>query len=429
MDCDGELEVDFLNYSTALLEHLNKHRVEGKFCDISIHVQGQVFKAHKAVLAASSRYFHDQLLLSDSNFIVLPDVLDPTVFEKILASAYTGRLCFSMDDIGSYLTLGSFLQMWHVVDKCNEFLKRGCLLSKAHSSRSSENQSPSSSNFFGCRDVGESWGVELPKSCLMGKEQPEGGDEHHVVVQRDMNQNVSVQAVCTEVDSGVSEGENCSFKSIAHMPIDLTDEVKQELPDEVISHRQRRENQKDLNTVPSVGPLEQLMNIAEIRSFSGLDFGASSSETSDFSGHPCPPEGQAELNEDHSFPPTDMQSSRTGNHRGTSHLSHGPVEHTSRYGKKIYSCLCGKRFPEKGRRDRHVILRISMRPFACSLCSKKFKLKHHLNEHMVVHMDRKLHECYTCGKKFKMFECFQRHRENCERLNSTDAVSHVTSLG
>ncbi|XP_043939453.1 zinc finger and BTB domain-containing protein 22-like isoform X2 [Protopterus annectens] len=330
MDSDGEVEVDFLNYSTALLEHLNKHRVEGKFCDISIHVQEQIFKAHKAVLAASSRYFHDQLLLSDSNFIVLPDVLNPAVFEKILASAYTGKLSFSLDDIGSYLTLGSFLQMWHVVDKCNEFLKRGCLLSKAHSSRSSENQSPSSSNFFGCRDVGESWGSDLTKSCLMGKEQPEVGAEHHMVVQSDMNQNVPVQTVCIEGDSGISEGGNCSFKPVAQMPIDLTEQIKQELPDEVMSHRQSRENQKGLNTVPSVGPLEQLMNIAEIRSFSGLDFGASSSETSDFSAHSFLPEGPAEVNEDSSLPLTAVQSSRSSNQRGTSHLSHGPVEHTSR---------------------------------------------------------------------------------------------------
>uniref|UniRef100_A0A8C4RGA7 Zinc finger and BTB domain-containing protein 22-like n=1 Tax=Erpetoichthys calabaricus TaxID=27687 RepID=A0A8C4RGA7_ERPCA len=95
-------------------------------------------------------------------------------------------------------------------------------------------------------------------------------------------------------------------------------------------------------------------------------------------------------------------------------LLHAQVDRISRFGKRIFGCLCGKRFPDRGRRDRHVLLKLSARPFGCSQCNKSFKLKHHLTEHMIVHMDRPLHACDGCGKKFKMFECFQRHTENCQ---------------
>ncbi|KFV08331.1 Zinc finger and BTB domain-containing protein 22, partial [Tauraco erythrolophus] len=82
--------VDFPEITSALLANLNQQRVEGKLCDISIHVQGRVFRAHRAVLAASSPYFHDQVLLKNMTSIVLPNVMDPGAFETVLGSAYTG---------------------------------------------------------------------------------------------------------------------------------------------------------------------------------------------------------------------------------------------------------------------------------------------------------------------------------------------------
>uniref|UniRef100_A0A8C1ZFM9 BTB domain-containing protein n=1 Tax=Cyprinus carpio TaxID=7962 RepID=A0A8C1ZFM9_CYPCA len=38
----------------SVLENLNRQREEGQLCDLSIQVQGQVFRAHRCVLAASS---------------------------------------------------------------------------------------------------------------------------------------------------------------------------------------------------------------------------------------------------------------------------------------------------------------------------------------------------------------------------------------
>ncbi|XP_019327006.1 PREDICTED: zinc finger and BTB domain-containing protein 22-like, partial [Aptenodytes forsteri] len=111
--------------TSALLANLNQQRVEGKLCDISIHVQGRVFRAHRAVLAASSPYFHDQVLLKNMTSIVLPSVMDPGAFETVLGSAYTGRLSMAPEEIVNFLTVGSVLQMWHIVDKCTELLKEG----------------------------------------------------------------------------------------------------------------------------------------------------------------------------------------------------------------------------------------------------------------------------------------------------------------
>ncbi|XP_069575227.1 zinc finger and BTB domain-containing protein 22b [Brachyistius frenatus] len=121
----SEVQVCFPSAQTSVLDSLNRQREDGRLCDLSIHVQGQVFKAHRCVLAASSPYFHDQVLLKNMSTVSIPAVMDPLAFESVLSCAYTGQLRMLRDDIVNYLTVGSVLQMWHIVDKCTELLKEG----------------------------------------------------------------------------------------------------------------------------------------------------------------------------------------------------------------------------------------------------------------------------------------------------------------
>ncbi|XP_028317356.1 zinc finger and BTB domain-containing protein 20 [Gouania willdenowi] len=150
------VQVCFPGARVAVLDNLNRQREEGRLCDLSIHVQGRVFRAHRCVLAASSPYFHDQVLLKNVTTVSLPSVMDPVAFESVLSSAYTGQLSIVHDDIVNYVTVASFLQMWHIVDKCTEILKRprSCVegfsgeASAAHSGSASRQQSPSSTECF-----------------------------------------------------------------------------------------------------------------------------------------------------------------------------------------------------------------------------------------------------------------------------------------
>lgn len=175
------IQVCFPGSRAAVMDNLNRQREEGRLCDLSIHVQGQVFRAHRCVLAASSPYFHDQVcgrssacnmlfvsrltnlldfcfsqqvLLKNVTTVSLPSVMDPVAFESVLSSAYTGQLSLVHDDIVNYVTVASFLQMWHIVDKCTEILKRPRPLAEVSSGDSaganpgsaSRQQSPSSTD-------------------------------------------------------------------------------------------------------------------------------------------------------------------------------------------------------------------------------------------------------------------------------------------
>ncbi|XP_051247466.1 zinc finger and BTB domain-containing protein 22 [Dicentrarchus labrax] len=148
------VQVCFPGARAAVLDNLNRQREEGRLCDLSIQVQGQVFRAHRCVLAASSPYFHDQVLLKNVTTVSLPSVMDPVAFESVLSSAYTGQLSIVHDDIVNYVTVASFLQMWHIVDKCTEILKRprpspevtSGEAAVAHPGTASRQQSPSSTD-------------------------------------------------------------------------------------------------------------------------------------------------------------------------------------------------------------------------------------------------------------------------------------------
>ncbi|XP_028454014.1 zinc finger and BTB domain-containing protein 22 isoform X2 [Perca flavescens] len=148
------VQVCFPGARAAVLDNLNRQREEGRLCDLSIQVQGQVFRAHRCVLAACSPYFHDQVLLKNVTTVSLPSVMDPVAFESVLSSAYTGQLSIVLDDIVNYVTVASFLQMWHIVDKCTEILKRPRPPAEvspgetaaAHPGTASRQQSPSSTD-------------------------------------------------------------------------------------------------------------------------------------------------------------------------------------------------------------------------------------------------------------------------------------------
>ncbi|KAK1880123.1 Zinc finger and BTB domain containing protein 22 [Dissostichus eleginoides] len=105
------VQVCFPSAQGSVLGSLNQQREDGQLCDLSIHVQGHVFKAHRCVLAASSPYFHDQVLLKNMSTVSIPAVMDPLAFESVLSCAYTGELRMLRDDIVNYLTVGSVLQI------------------------------------------------------------------------------------------------------------------------------------------------------------------------------------------------------------------------------------------------------------------------------------------------------------------------------
>uniref|UniRef100_A0A3B3DZS6 Zinc finger and BTB domain containing 22a n=1 Tax=Oryzias melastigma TaxID=30732 RepID=A0A3B3DZS6_ORYME len=332
----------------AVLDNLNRQREEGRLCDLSIQVQGQVFRAHRCVLAASSPYFHDQNVTTVS----LPSVLDPVAFESVLTSAYTGQLSIVHDDIVHYVTVASFLQMWHIVDKCTEMLKgpRPSVDGGSAAQPASRQQSPSSTETLYVEREGR---------------------------RRDRRPD-ALPPLATWSATKFIKGTPPPYTHIGFLQPnyaynDITQRALLPVSPEFVSKA----------TWPSTGGAQ-----------SGSVTPTSSQQQSTSSaGFPPPPS-----------PPTPSSSSSVSlaspTYSGKVHFCHCGKAYTL------------KSMRDRHVKMQH----LNLRPFGCPVCSKSFKMKHHLTKHLKTHGGVRPYECTLCGKKVVWRDSFLRHQARCGGL-------------
>ncbi|XP_061460209.1 zinc finger and BTB domain-containing protein 43 [Rhineura floridana] len=443
----NSFRVEFPDFSSTILQKLNQQRQQGQLCDVSIVVQGHLFRAHKAVLAASSPYFCDQVLLKNSRRIVLPDVMHPRVFENILLSTYTGRLVMPAPEIVSYLTAASFLQMWHVVDKCTEVLEGNPSVLCQKLSRASDRQSPSSSNYNGLVEsfeLGSAGQTDFHKVQDGENEEESSKDEllsqlteHEYLPSNSSTEHDRLSTGMTSQDGeeGASDSAEyqytrplyskpsiMSHKRWIHVKTErfVQDCEGVEVPGTYDEH-QVSESMNALQTghsVPRSGPED--LRVTEkkmVTEFSQqtnesnydeqVDFYGSSME--EFSGE----RGDGTLSLQR--PDADV----VAGYRDSMDVPSGIKEENALTGfstaDKLYPCQCGKSFTHKSQRDRHMGMHLGLRPYGCGVCGKKFKMKHHLVGHMKIHTGIKPYECNICGKRFMWRDSFHRHVTSCTK--------------
>ncbi|XP_045923014.1 nucleus accumbens-associated protein 2 [Micropterus dolomieu] len=112
-----QLHVEIPNFGATVLGSLNEQRLLGHYCDVSILVKGQAFKAHRAVLAASSLYFRDLFSSSTKTQFELPSSVTPACFEQILTFCYTGKLTMAASEQLVVMYTAGYLQIQHIVER------------------------------------------------------------------------------------------------------------------------------------------------------------------------------------------------------------------------------------------------------------------------------------------------------------------------
>uniref|UniRef100_A0A668TB47 Nucleus accumbens associated 1, BEN and BTB (POZ) domain containing b n=1 Tax=Oreochromis aureus TaxID=47969 RepID=A0A668TB47_OREAU len=167
------LQMAIPNFGNNVLECLNEQRLQGLYCDVSVVVKGHAFKAHRAVLAASSSYFRDLFNAGGKSSVVeLPPAVQPQSFQQILAFCYTGRLSMNVGDQFLLMYTAGFLQIQQIMEKGTEFFLKvsspSCDSQGLHTEEtpSSEPQSPVTQT-VGVGGVGiGAANVGRPASCL-----------------------------------------------------------------------------------------------------------------------------------------------------------------------------------------------------------------------------------------------------------------------
>uniref|UniRef100_A0AAQ4NQF6 BTB domain-containing protein n=1 Tax=Gasterosteus aculeatus aculeatus TaxID=481459 RepID=A0AAQ4NQF6_GASAC len=104
---------------------LEEQRRQGILCDVTVLVEGREVRAHRAVLAASSRYFLQALLDTFHYLLSRLSLLQVTAegFAPLLQFAYTAKLVLSRENIHEVILCADFLGIHNLEDSCFRFLQ------------------------------------------------------------------------------------------------------------------------------------------------------------------------------------------------------------------------------------------------------------------------------------------------------------------
>ena len=103
------------HHSLSLLRFLNEDRNRERFCDVSVAVGGNIYKAHKVVLAQGSSYFHAELSKNPSTGRVTLDHVDESVFRHLLGFLYTSECVVAEAEVPALMEAARFLDMMEVL--------------------------------------------------------------------------------------------------------------------------------------------------------------------------------------------------------------------------------------------------------------------------------------------------------------------------
>ena len=120
-------EVGDESFTSHLASGLNQFREEGTFCDVTITVENEHFKAHKAVLSASSAYFRSMFSLgfqeSKSSEVTIKEGSAES-FKQLLKFAYTGFFHLSLSNVIGVCKMANFMGFSHAIKCCSSYLRK-----------------------------------------------------------------------------------------------------------------------------------------------------------------------------------------------------------------------------------------------------------------------------------------------------------------
>ncbi|XP_037325107.2 zinc finger and BTB domain-containing protein 37 [Pungitius pungitius] len=483
MERSGSIQLDIPDFSNSVLSHLNQLRVQGRLCDIVVNVQGQSFRAHKVVLAASSPYFRDHMSLGQMSTVSLTVIRNPSVFEQLLSFCYTGRLCLQLADIISYLTAASFLQMQHIIDRCTQILEgihlkinladldedpreeegtpAAAVAAAATTTRGSRNcralepVARAGNHHAGLRLLAARVGGAEAREAVSPAEEPlsppptvehsglegpsapgRGGKEPILRINRAGQWYVETNSE-PERSGSAEEGSGGGMDRVR---------IKTERMDDWIGAGEHQEEGGAMDEGTTVmidtsGRSTLVAAPAGPRGNRSAQPSSSFSETDRFS-----PTGSvvvlAERQRAKSESPGRADELRQPSSQGEEHASFDMGGYEDylreqvgdrwyRYNPRLTCIYCCKSFNQKGSLDRHMRLHMGITPFVCRICGKKYTRKDQLEYHIRKHTGNKPFHCHVCGKSFPfqaiLNQHFRKNHPGCAPQEAHSASPETTT--
>ncbi|PSN51079.1 hypothetical protein C0J52_01507 [Blattella germanica] len=112
-------------HGNAVLEKLKVQREEGRFCDVTLYVEGKQFRAHRNVLASCSPYFDSVLKMHRTvKEHLTVTCQNSEIFQCLLNYMYTGTVVIDKNNVTELLRLANHFLVSKLKSYCAEYLDR-----------------------------------------------------------------------------------------------------------------------------------------------------------------------------------------------------------------------------------------------------------------------------------------------------------------
>ncbi|XP_026792192.3 zinc finger and BTB domain-containing protein 41 [Pangasianodon hypophthalmus] len=410
---------------SCFLEFLNKDRsAVPSFCDIAITVCGEMYPAHKVVLAFGSSYFHAKLSENPQLDHMTFDNVDSSTFQHLLNFLYTSELEVQQSQIPSLSEAACFFDMMEAVNLlageatptrvAEEGEKEEELpVEEPESSSSGELKKPQTPGETQCLLCSRTFCYKKSLENHMAKMHSQA--EVVESTTPSSSKRMSTRQRRTPIKFESQESKYClglenrrqkdahvdeGTTSVEEDDDDDDDEDDDDVNNEENQHEQskEREQKETLEAETSVRTEEDTECRKEVESNSShvtKDHDASVAQSS--GGHVYP-EGLA---------PVIIQS---GN-------------------KKMLKCpKCDKTFDRIGKYESHTRVHTREKPFQCDVCLQRYSTKSNLTVHKKKHtadapVQRKDHKCPFCNKLHASRKTLGKHVKRFHPDNMQEFLS------
>ncbi|XP_056335346.1 zinc finger and BTB domain-containing protein 10-like [Danio aesculapii] len=363
------------SYCYQLLQELDKQRKSGILCDVNIVVSGQVFRAHKNILVAGSRYFKTLYCLTksdscDQTTITHLDVAAVQGFSVILDFLYSGNLLLTSQNAIEVMSVASYLQMTEVVQSCRAFIKDALNISI-------KQEAPDSVV------VDYNKRRTVAKDCQGADKKPSNFWATSILSKLSIKASVQGQVKDEPSDVEVSGGEGCALGSSGWGGENSSEstETEPQGPGPVFVW----------NPDPSNGATIK----QEVRSEPGS--GRRKKQAAKRFVYNIPPEPEEGFDEG-----MFIQPSASYTREDFSYLSENAGEAPENALNKLKCPHCNYIAKHRRTLKRHLIIHSGVRSFSCDICGKLFTRREHVKRHSLVHKKDKKYKCMVCKKIFML---------------------------
>ncbi|XP_026126136.1 zinc finger protein 131-like [Carassius auratus] len=413
MSVDGDVDYghEFPAHYKVMLDKLNEQRQLDQFTDITLIVDGHQFRAHKAVLAACSQFFHKFFQDFTQEPLVEIEGVGNTAFRHLMEFTYTATLAVNgEEEVSDVWRAAEYLQMQEAIKALNNRMNG---TTSVNSSQALAGKSTAKK-----RKIAETSNViteTLPSVETESVEINVEVGEEHIEVEE--------SGLVEVVDAARSSTEPSSDDSALALLADITSKyqqgeqtlhgMKKEVDDSVVVPEEAVIASKTLENIEVVEvQISQLDNLFRcdkcdrcFKLYYHLKQHMKTHTATPDKGFVCRHCGK-----------TYAREAALKQHLNNYHFD--AEEQSQRQKKKVHVCdYCEKQFDHFGHFKEHLRKHTGEKPFECPECHERFARNSTLKCHMSACQNgagakkgrKKLYECQVCSSVFNSWEQFKDH--------------------